>query len=128
MYPKACWILCTPRTGSSVLCELLNNVGAFPVFRHKNMQTTHRGPLEAGQTFNEWPRLYDDLCQFLENPPPYSKMIFHQYVETMAGVAKRKRYDIGWYPEKHDKKLMAEISSKYDSRYARSIFPDLKFV
>lgn len=127
MKPSACWILCTPRTGSTLLCELLNNLGSFPVFEHPGMKT-HRGVLEVGQTFSEWPRLYANPAQFCDHPPPYSKMIFHQYVEVMAAMPKNKQYNVGWYPEKHDKDLMAKVSGRYNIAYARSIFPDIKFL
>lgn len=127
MKPCACWILCTPRTGSSILCELLNNLGVYPNFDHPDMKM-HRGPLEVGQAFNEWPRLYANPVQFCHHPAPYSKMIFHQYVEVMGSVPKNKQYNIGWYPEKHDKEMMAKVSKKYNSEFARSIFPDIKFI
>lgn len=127
MHPKACWILCVPRTGSSVLCELLNNLGSFPIYHHENMKK-NRGPLEVGQTFNEWSRLFENVYQFLENPPPYSKMIFHQYVETMVGIPKKTRYNVGWYPDKYEKDLMAGAAVKYNSKFARSVFPDLRFL
>ena len=92
MFPSACWILCTPRTGSSILCELLNGLGVFPNFNHPGMKN-NRGPLETGQAFNEWARLYSNLVEFCYQPPPYSKMIFHQYIEVMGSVTKSKKYN-----------------------------------
>jgi hypothetical protein len=90
--------------------------------------TCRRGPLEVGQTFNEWARLYDNVVNFTENPPPYSKMIFHQYIEVFMGLPKHKRYTVGWYPEKYEPEVEKHYSSMYDSVYARRLFPDLKFV
>ena len=127
MHPKACWILCTPRTGSSLLCELLNNLGAFPHFDHPGLKH-HRGPLEVGQAFNEWFRLYDSLPHFLDHPPPYAKVIFHQYAETFANIARGRRYGVGWYPEKHDKNLLGAIIAKYDSEFVRHVMPDMRFI
>src|SRR5574343_868527 len=99
---KACWILCTPRTGSSFLCELLNNLVVFPPFDHPGMKTV-RGVLEVGQAFSEWTRLYSSLADFCNHPPPYSKMIFHQYIELFGSIPKQKQYNVGWYEDKHDK-------------------------
>lgn len=127
MFPKACWILCTPRTGSSLLCELLNNLGVFPAFEHPDLKD-FRGPLERGQAFSEWPRLFSGVVDFLSNVPPYSKMIFHQYVEMMAGLPKDKKYHIGWYPEKHDRDMLKDVSNRYDSRYVCSLLPDISFL
>lgn len=127
MQPKACWILCDPRTGSSFLCDLLNNTQAFPVYTHPRMRNK-RGPLEIGQAFNEWARLFDNVQQMLHDPPPYAKMIHHQYVETVAGLPKDQRYHPGWYPTKHDMAMLVEYSIKYDSRFVRRIFPDISFI
>lgn len=89
---------------------------------------TRRGPLEVGQSFNEWARLYDNTTEFTENPPPYSKMIFHQYIEVFMCLPKAKRYTVGWYPEKYPADVEKSYSSRYNSVYARWLFPDMKFV
>jgi LPS sulfotransferase NodH len=123
----ACWILCTPRTGSSILCELLNNLGVFQPFDHPNL-VHHRGPLEVGQAFNEWPRLYFSPQDFLSHPCRYSKMIFHQYIESFASIPKQERYNVGWYPRTHDPDLTARISKQYDSRFADRLFPGIRFL
>lgn len=127
MSPCACWILCTPRTGSSFLCELLNNTKAFPAFDHPGL-VKRRGPLEIDQSFNEWPRLFYGPADFASNPPPYCKMIFHQYVETFGNVSKSKRYNIGWYPFTHDARFMEEVSTRYNSDYVNKLFPDIKYI
>ena len=128
MYPKPCWILCTPRTGSSFLCELLNNSGSFPEMKHNSLKN-YRCPLEKGQAFSEWCRLYDGFYDFIENPPPYSKIIFHQFFEVMNNISKEKRYGVGFYKEKYDNEKAIKISKKYSAKYImNSIFPDIKYI
>lgn len=127
MEPKSCWILCTPRTGSSLLCELLNNLDIFPPFNHPSL-TDRRGPLEKGQAFNEWARLYFGPAYFSFYPSPYAKMIFHQYVEAMGSILKPKRYGVGWYHNVHDLEFLKSISLKFNSEYVRRIFPDIHFI
>lgn len=124
---NACWILCTPRTGSSFLCELLNNTGAFPPFEHEGTKN-RRGPLEVGLAFNEWMRLYNSPSDFEAKPCPYSKVIFHQYIEVMGGLSKEKRYGVGWYDVVHDFNFMMNTSVRYDSNYIKNILPKVKFI
>lgn len=80
---KPCWILCNPRSGSSILCDFLNFTGKFPAFDHPDTKL-RRGPLERGLAFNEWFRLYNSTEEFELRPPPFVKSILHQYEELLG--------------------------------------------
>lgn len=76
-----CWILCTPRTGSSYLCEILNNLKYFPTYDsiYPDLFNNHSiGPLKSDRSFGEWLRLYT-LELFQKYPPIYTKAINHQF-------------------------------------------------
>ena len=120
--------MCTPRTGSTLLCELLNSINIFPPFDHPNIQFCDGGFIKKGQAFNEWARLYSSVSEFIAHPPPYSKMIFHQYIEIVGSVPKSKRYNTGWYTSLHDPSFVSKVLLKYNSKYIRSLFPDIKFI
>lgn len=122
-----CWILCTPRTGSSFLSELLNHSGAFPPFGHPQAKD-RVGPIQRGTAFGEWARLYDNPEQFSALPPPHSKMICHQYVEAVGAIPKPKKYNIGWYHDPHDPADVERLLSAFDSRWACGLLPGLSFV
>lgn len=128
MLPKPCWILCTPRTGSSFLCDLLNNTNIYPEYQHPELDKVRGKYLKKGQSFNEWIRFYFSPTELLYNPPIYSKIIFHQYLEAMMGIAKDKRYNVGWYPQKHDQKLTDKLNICYNSNFINKIFPDIKYI
>lgn len=76
------WILCNPRTGSSFLCELLNNLNLFQPYNNENL-TNKKGPLEKGRAFDEWLRLFYKEKLTAENAPKTCKCIFHQYQDTI---------------------------------------------
>jgi len=80
---KPCWILCNPRSGSSILCDLLNFTNKFPICDHPNVREK-RGPLEQGTAFNEWLRLYETANDFEKHPVPFLKLLHHQYVEIFG--------------------------------------------
>lgn len=128
MEPKACWILCTPRTGSTLLCELLNNLGSFPKFEHPKLDQCKGLLKKAGGSFNEWIRLYSNPIEFMACPPPYCKMIFHQYVEVMASVEKCDKYNVGWYPNKHSKEIEDKAMKIGGVDFVKLVFPDLRFI
>jgi len=87
------------------------------------------GPLEKGQSFNEWCRLYDNFNQFLHDPPIFCKMIHHQLFEVINNIPKENRYKPGFYSNKYDEKVLKNFSEKYNSEYfKRILFPDLKFI
>jgi hypothetical protein len=80
------WILCNPRSGSSYLCDLLNNTGLFPSLEHPRL-VNRRGPLERGLSFNEWLRLFFSPYSFRDfeiTPIFYTKCIYHQYIEVFG--------------------------------------------
>lgn len=129
MFPKPCWILCSPRTGSSLLCEFLNNFKSFPAFDHpaiKSLPNTNL--LRSDNAFNEWCRLFSKLEEFTCHPPLYSKMIFHQYIEVVGSVKKEKRYNVGWYENYHDKDFVDSTIRKYNSEWVKTIFPDIRYL
>lgn len=76
---KPCWILCSPRTGSSLLCSLLNSTQLFDQFLMKGT-TEQKGPCQSiqGSAFNEWLRLYPDETSLYEKPPKCLKALDHQ--------------------------------------------------
>lgn len=122
-----CWILCTPRTGSTFLCELLNNSGAFESYDDPRLKE-RRGPLERGRAFNEWLRLYEDALDFAQNPPGCLKCIFHQYLEVFGKVDKSKRYAPGYYPEVYSLEFAATVLDEFNIEFLRSHIQDLQFV
>lgn len=80
------WILCNPRSGSTLLCDLLNATNKFPLFEHERL-VNKRGPLERGLAFNEWLRLYFKpygIPDFEAHPVPYTKCIYHQFNEIFG--------------------------------------------
>lgn len=119
-----CWILCTPRTGSTFLCELLNQLKVFPAFNHPSIEN-HTGNLIAKeQAFNEWPRLYNELTEFIKFPPPHCKMIYHQYLEVLNSVPNKEKQQIGWYEKNKENQLL----KLQDCEFVKNIFPDIKFI
>ncbi len=81
-----CWILCHPRTGSSLLCDLLNATGKFPPYTHPFLQPDRRF-LKSGQSFNEWLRLFvEKPADFWFNPPPHLKCLHEFFHPVLAGV------------------------------------------
>lgn len=124
---QPCWILCTPRTGSSYLCELLNNIG-LPKFNHKNMNN-NIGPLQYDQTFNEWCRLYENFNEFLLEPPLFCKMIHHQLFEVVMNIPKQNRYSPGFYSNKYNIYDLERFSNNYNAEFfKRILYPDLKLI
>src|SRR4051812_26169172 len=80
------WILCNPRSGSSLLCDLLNNTHKFPPLQHDRL-VDRRGPLERGLAFNEWLRLFlnpNGVQDFKATPVPHTKCLHHQFVEAFG--------------------------------------------
>lgn len=79
------WILCNPRTGSSVLCEYLNHTDIFAPYQHPILNTAvgNVGPTQRNQAFGEWLRVLD-RSGFDNNPTPYLKDIHHQHVEMFG--------------------------------------------
>jgi LPS sulfotransferase NodH len=85
---KPCWILCTPRSGSSYISELLNNTGIFPsfeyLFPHLSINLNKNpGPIRKTNAFGEWLRIYNDQIEFEKNIPPYLKVIHRQYLDLI---------------------------------------------
>lgn len=84
-YYNPIWILCNPRTGSSHLCDLLNNTGHFPPCNHPGT-VENIGPKQKGLAFNEWLRLYSNAQDFVQHPVPHMKAIHHQFVEVFGSA------------------------------------------
>lgn len=122
-----CWIMCSPRTGSSLLCEFLNNSGVFPAYKHHGLKE-NIGPLQKNLAFNEWLRLFSNPKDFEANPPSTLKAIFHQYIEVFGSVPNNKRYGPGLYAEHHNIKLVKNVLKKYNNNYITSILPKIKFI
>jgi len=97
------WIICHPRTGSTLLSDLLSHTGLFPAFDHPNIRNK-MGKLQEGLAFNEWLRLYTSIKEFEGHPPPYNKCIYHQWKELTGDVA------------------------TYNGRYLESILPGIRFI
>jgi len=77
---KPFWILCNPRSGSSFLCECLNNTKIFPKYDNPKLTVFgHFRVTENGAAFGEWLRLFDDLSEFELFPPAYLKSVYHQH-------------------------------------------------
>lgn len=126
---KPCWILCYPRTGSSLLCELLNNFKVFPTYNHPSLKfISNTNLLRKEDSFNEWCRLFNNVEEFVNNTPPHSKMIFHQYVEVVGSIKKEKRYNVGWYNFKHNKNFINKTIKKYNSKWVKNIFPNICYI
>lgn len=122
-----CWILCTPRTGSSYLCELLNNSGLFKEYNHPFL-SGKKGPIQKGLAFNEWLRLFGNRTEFERFVPPYCKTIYHQYVEVMAAIPNNNRYRPGFYLDFYELERYDWVVRKYDQSYVKSLLPDIKFI
>ena len=86
-----CWILCHPRTGSTLLCDLLNFTGKFPPFDHPKL-VGKRAILEKGYAFGEWMRVYADQDEILGYPPPHLKCL-HELYEPLLGWPSRPHID-----------------------------------
>ena len=127
MVIQPCWILCTPRTGSSYLCELLNNTGLFPPYIHQGLKEV-KGPIQKGLAFNEWLRLFNNGIAFMANPPPYCKAIYHQYLEVMGAIPESNRYRPGFYFDYYKLNSYNWITSKYNDQFLSSLLPNIKFI
>lgn len=75
------WIMSNPRSGTTILCELLNSTGLFPNFNHPNLH-----PVQGA--FGEWLRLYNSPEDFERLPSPNLKCLYHQYVTVFKDVNK----------------------------------------
>lgn len=122
-----CWILCLPRTGSSYLCELLNNTNVFPIFEDPRLKD-NIGPIQKDRAFNEWLRIfssYHDLCQ---NPPACCKAIYHQYIEVMGEIPsqKRRKPDASYLPLNKNKESF--VIDKFKLNAIQSLFTNIKFI
>lgn len=123
---NSCWILCTPRTGSTYLCELLNNINVFPSFDHPEIRNKNKTKLmEYGQSFNEWCRLYNNFYEFLDHYPLYSKMIYHQYLEVINSVSNEEKQKLGWYARYKDNIF---LTKEHGDFVKNNILPDIKFI
>lgn len=77
---KSIWILCNPRSGSSFLCECLNNTNVFPKYVNPKLSILGNSRVtEDDMAFGEWLRLFDDISEFESFPPTCLKSIHHQY-------------------------------------------------
>ena len=66
------WICCNARTGSNYLCELLNNLHKFEVYKDN-------------KAFAEWIRWLNKE-EFLRKPPLNAKMIFEQFNKILPNT------------------------------------------
>jgi LPS sulfotransferase NodH len=94
------WILCFPRTGSSYLSSLLNNLELFPTFNEMYPNESlildeNLGPTNKNQSFGEWIRVFGN-----KHVAKYTKAIHHQF-------------------DNHFKK---------DEKVIKNIFNDIKFI
>lgn len=121
------WILCTPRTGSSYLCELLNNSGLFEEYNHPRL-TDSKGPIQKCRAFNEWLRLFNNRAEFERYVPRHCKAIYHQYIEVMAAIPNDNRYRPGFYSDFYEIKKYDWVVKKHDQVYMKSLLPDIKFI
>lgn len=123
------WVLCTPRTGSSFLCELLNGTGLFPPYSHPRL-TGVAGPLEGGRAFNEWLRLFVGRADFEAAPPRHVKAVFHQYVEVFASVPAGRRQGAGFggYAHRVPGPVVAGALAAYGRGYVESVLPGVRFI
>lgn len=85
-----CWILCNERSGSTMLCNLLNDTKLFPVYVDSRL-TDHKGPLQKGRAFDEWLRLFmrdnSGVEGFLKNPPLCLKCLQQTYVDVFGQLS-----------------------------------------
>lgn len=87
-----CWILCLPRSGSTYLSNMLNNLNAFPAFDMIHPQLCHAlnnkpGILQKNHAFGEWLRLYTPSL-LRQCPPPFTKAIRSQYLSLSLDGSK----------------------------------------
>lgn len=82
-----CWILSTPRTGSSILCDMLNNLDLFEEFRH-SLQNPFPSPLQKNRAFDEWLKIFirykGGLVEFEKTPPKFNKCPHDQYQNVLG--------------------------------------------
>jgi LPS sulfotransferase NodH len=127
MHPNPCWILCSPRTGSSYLCELLNNTKMFPAYCHPDLKEI-KGPIQKGLAFNEWLRLFNTKTQFLTMPPPYCKAIYHQYIEALGSIPTENRYRPGFYFNYYKIENYDHIIATHNDSFLASVLPNITFI
>lgn len=111
----ACWILCTPRTGSTYLCDLLNSSNLFvPEFRewfgqklgiYNQPEDLERRPcfynkvlhVQFNRIFNHHGRMIDDpifdVCQ-TENPTAENRIKLETILKPKYVVLKRDIFQI----------------------------------
>lgn len=84
-----CWILCNERTGSTLLCNLLNDTHLFPNYADPRL-TERKGPLQKNRSFDEWLRLFirDNSKKdgFLKNPPDCLKCLRKHFVKVFGQI------------------------------------------
>ena len=85
---KPCWILCTPRTGSTYLSNLLNNLNVFPSYESLCPSMVEAlidslGAESKNKTFGEWLRFYTSE-QLLKSPPFFCKSISHHFLDIIS--------------------------------------------
>jgi len=87
-YLSPLWILCFPRTGSSYLSSLLNNLNLFPTFSElypceSSVLNNELGPTNKNQAFGEWIRVFGNkhICK-------YTKAINHQFSDHFVADEK----------------------------------------
>lgn len=97
---KSLWILCQPRSGSTYLCDILNNLNIFPIFNDSRLKSL--GPIKKNSAFNEWLRIYLNKKDFEQNPPLNLKCLYEQY----------------W----------SLFGSNENSNYIKKIIPNVKFI
>jgi LPS sulfotransferase NodH len=98
------WILCNARSGSSILCEYLNNLNIFEVFEHEEIEKRNAHLLKTKGAFNEFLRLYNTLNELILNPPRYLKCLDEQYIQLI------------------------QKNLNYDAVFIRKILPGIKFI
>lgn len=74
------WILCNPRTGSSLLSEYLNNTMCFSNYDNPRIQTAN-DLIDKNAAFGEWLRVLRSKDDFESHPPIFMKNIFHQHMQ-----------------------------------------------
>lgn len=101
---KPIWILCNARSGSSILCEYLNNLDIFPILEHEEIEKRNSHLLKTKGAFNEFIRLYNSFEDLIAAPPMYLKCLDKQYKELTKDYL------------------------NYDSSFVKQIWPDIKFI
>lgn len=122
-----CWILCHPRSGSTYLCDLLNNTNLFENYEDPRLKDKI-GPIQRGLAFNEWLRIFSNYHDLCKNPPSYCKAIYHQYIEVMGDMPFEKRRKPDHCYSNIDKNIESFVQEKFKINAIQSLFLNIRFV